>query len=109
MIKLNYINDAYISYLRKFDSIVLENKNEKRPYVGIVCTVNNINYFVPLSSPKNKYLNMKNTKDFHKIGNGKYGIINFNNMIPVNKNDLIKIDIEKERDDAVILFFWKKS
>ena len=71
MIKLYKINGEYIEYLRNFDLKVLENKNGKRPYVGIVYTISEFDYFVPLSSPKNKYLHMSNTKDFHKIDNGR--------------------------------------
>lgn len=40
-------------------------------------------YFAPLSSPKIKHLTLKNTIDLIKIDNGKYGVVNFNNMIPV--------------------------
>ena len=100
MLRLYKINDKYINYLKKFDSKIYENKNAKRPYIGIVYTIpiNEINYFVPLSSPKNKHLYMRNSKDLHKIDGGKLGIVNFNNMIPVDKNDLIEIDIDNEPD-----------
>jgi len=30
---------------------------------------------------------MKNTVDFFKIDDGRLGAVNFNNMIPVNKNN----------------------
>ena len=39
---------------------------------------------------------MKNGKDFRKIGGGKYGAINLNNMIPVPENALIEMDIDME-------------
>ena len=41
---------------------------------------------------------MKNSKDFRKIENGKYGAINFCNMIPVPRNALILKDINNELD-----------
>lgn len=41
---------------------------------------------------------MKNGKDFRKIQGGKYGAINFNNMIPVPDAALILIDINNEPD-----------
>ena len=36
---------------------------------------------------------MKNTFDFFKIKNGELGAINFNNMIPVTKDNYIEIDL----------------
>lgn len=37
----------------------------------------------PLSSPKEKHKNMKNSIDFLKLDEEKQGKINFNNMIPI--------------------------
>ena len=48
-------------------------------------------YFAPLSSPKTKHLHMKEQVDFIKIAEGKYGVINFNNMIPINNIDNYEI------------------
>ena len=98
MLKLYLVQDDYIEYLRKFEHKVLDNKYSNRPYVGVVCVVNSINYYVPLASPKPKHLTMKNTKDFHKIAQGKYGALNFNNMIPVVNSALIPLNISSERD-----------
>jgi protein AbiQ len=81
--RLYNVKNDYIDYLRKFESKVLFNKNEKRPYVGVVHAIGDTNFYVPLSSPKAKFASMKNAKDFHKIAGGKYGIINFNKMIPI--------------------------
>lgn len=49
-------------------------------------------YIAPLGSLKPKHLTMKNNIDFIKIDNGKLGVINLNNMIPVNKNVMIMED-----------------
>lgn len=87
------VDDNYISYLHSIDNKVLENKFEKRPYVGFVYLIDTYNYFIPLSSPKSKHLNMKNTLDFHKIDGGNYGALNINNMIPIREEFLIDIDI----------------
>ncbi len=35
---------------------------------------------------------MKNTIDFYKIDQGKLGVINFNNMIPVRDKYIIKVN-----------------
>ena len=97
--KFYHIKDTYINFLRKYDEKVPENKNESRPYVGIVLTIGDIEYYAPFSSPKPKHKKMRNTKDFRKIGGGLYGAINFNNMIPVVESALIYIDI-KSIDDV---------
>jgi len=97
--RLYNVKNDYINYLRGFEPKVLFNKDEKRPYVGVVHTINNTAFYVPLSSPKAKFSFMKNSKDFHKIAGGKYGAINFNKMIPVDKNSLIEMDINNEPDE----------
>lgn len=38
---------------------------------------------------------MKPTLDFLKIDGGKLGAINFNNMLPVTDNNIIKLDLNK--------------
>lgn len=94
-----YVKDAYIEYLRKYDSKVATNKEETRPYVGVVLEIGKMKYYAPFTSPKPKHKKMKNGKDFRKINHGKYGAINFNNMIPVIDETLIKIDIDGIQDE----------
>lgn len=88
-LKLVRVDSKYCDYLRKFDGRVAYNKNSKelRPFVGILFNIDSCEYFAPLSSPKAKHLTMKNTLDFFKIDGGKLGAVNFNNMIPVSKNN----------------------
>ena len=92
--KIALINSDYCDYLRKFDDRVTYNFGAKkvRPYIGILIRVNNMEYFAPLSSPKEKHRTMKNRIDFIKIQDGDYGAINFNNMIPVTKDNYKLID-----------------
>ena len=97
--KVYRVKDDYITYLRTKEERVLKNKNERRPYVGVVLTINDLNYYVPLSSPKKKHKTMKNAKDFHKIANGKYGAINFNKIIPVPAECIISFRFEDEEDE----------
>ena len=89
------VKSSYCDYLRQFDEKVSYNSNnkDKRPFVGILLEIKNIKYFAPLSSPKPKYLKMKNKIDFYKIKEGKLGAINFNNMIPIPETEYIYIDI----------------
>ena len=96
--KFYHIKDGFIAFLRQFDTKVCDNKNESRPYVGVVLEIGGIKYYAPFSSPKAKHKSMKNGKDFRKINNGIYGAINFNNMIPVVDSALIEIDINNIAD-----------
>ena len=96
--KFYHIKEDFIAFLRQFDSKVAENKNQSRPYVGVVLEINSVKYYAPFSSPKQKHKKMKNGKDFRKINNGMYGAINFNNMIPVLDSALIEIDIANISD-----------
>ena len=93
------VKSDYCDYLRNFDNRVAYNKNEKelRPFVGILFKINDCEYFAPLSSPKLKHLKMKNTMDFFKIDNGKLGAINFNNMIPVKKENYELVYFTKDK------------
>lgn len=91
-IKIYYISERYTQYLRKFDKNVAFNKKTTRPYVGIVYTYNNHNYFAPLSSPKPKHRTI-NPKaiDIYKIKEGELGVININNMIPTPIEELTEV------------------
>ena len=92
------VNSEYCDYLRKFDNRVSYNKYEKelRPFIGILFKINSCEYFAPLSSPKEKHKKMKNTVDFFKIKNGELGAVNFNNMIPVDKEYYNVINLNKK-------------
>lgn len=96
--KIVRVNTDYCDYLRNFDSRVMYNMKEKelRPFVGVLFEIDGFEYFAPLSSPKPKHKNMKNTIDFFKIKGGDLGAINFNNMIPVNIENYVLIDLNKE-------------
>ena len=91
-----YRADAlYCDYLRKSDPCVpyTMDQKEARPFIGIVLTLNDYDYYAPLTSPKPKHLHMKNQVDFLKINGGVWGAINFNNMIPIHSDQLEHIDI----------------
>lgn len=65
------INDNYVKYLSQFDKHIAYNKNEKRPYIGVVVIVKEHYYFVPLFSPKQKHKTYKDNLTFFKIVNSK--------------------------------------
>ena len=55
-LKLYFIDNDYIEYLRKFDERVAYNKIPNRPYIGVVYTYNN--FLKPLNlspSPNSAY------------------------------------------------------
>lgn len=97
-IKIVKIDSKYCDYLRKFDNKVTYNAGTKdlRPFIGILFTINKCEYFAPLSSPKEKHLKLKNTIDLLKIDDGKYGVVNFNNMIPVTNKNYVEFDLNKK-------------
>lgn len=100
--KLNFyiIDDNYINYLSQFDKHIAYNKNEKRPYIGVVILVRDHYYFAPLFSPKQKHKTYKDNLTFFKIINNKtkndLGIIRFSDMIPVPQECVYLLDIKNK-------------
>ena len=111
--KLNLysVSDKYIKYLRQFDDRIYDNKEEdrthERKYVGLVLTVNEFNYYIPMSSPKKSdYIDYENkiirndTKTIIRIHNGErlYGTLRISNMIPVPITELEPYILSNEKD-----------
>ena len=111
--KLNLysVSDQYIEYLRQFDNKIYDNKEEirthQRKYVGVVLTVNEFNYYIPMSSPKktdyidiDKKIIRKDTKTIIRIHEGDrlYGTLRISNMIPVPITELEPYTISTETD-----------
>ena len=100
--KLNFyiIDDNYIWYLSQFDKHIAYNKDEKRPYIGVVIIVDGHYYFAPLFSPKQKHKTYKDNLTFFKIVNDKtksdLGIIRFSDMIPVPQESVYLVDIKSK-------------
>ena len=105
-LKIVKVNSQYCDYLRKFDKRVPYNMGYKelRPFIGILFTVGEFEYFAPLSSPKEKHKTLKNTLDLIKIKDGEYGVINFNNMIPVTNNNYVAFDLHKKSKNKSEIF-----
>ena len=99
--KIVKVNSEYCDYLREFDNKVSYNAGSKdlRPFIGVLFMVGKCEYFAPLSSPKPKHKTLKNTLDLIKIADGEYGVINFNNMIPVTSNNYKEFDLNKSSED----------
>lgn len=98
-LRIYRVEEKYIRYLHSIDDKVQYNKNAKRPYVGVVFSFAGFNYFVPMESPKPNHSKIKSGKHILRLKNGEYGILGFNNMIPVHKDALIIFDIAKEPDE----------
>lgn len=96
--KLYCLDKEYVEYLRKNDSRVpslndREHK-ERRPFIVTKIQINSMNYYLPLTSPKEKHKTMRNQIDFQKIDNGELGAINFNNMIPAHNEFAMLLNLE---------------
>lgn len=97
-LRLYRIEDKYIRFLKSRDSRVQDNKDKRRPYVGVVLRVGSYQYFVPLESPKPSHTKIKPGKHILKIQNGQMGLMGFNNMIPAHFSAIQTIDIDAEPD-----------
>ena len=98
-LRIYRVDDKYIKYLHSRDFRVQYNKDARRPYVGVVLRVGHFSYFVPMESPKPNHANIKNGKHIFRLEHGKYGLLGFNNMIPVPRDALIEFDIAAEPDE----------
>ncbi|EAQ3218086.1 type III toxin-antitoxin system ToxN/AbiQ family toxin, partial [Salmonella enterica] len=102
--KFFIVSDRYISYLKKIDAKVPDNYNGKRPFIGIVVTVNGIEYVAPLSSPKPQLERINNSKPSvfkmfsRKDANDFLGVINLNYMIPYLASEVTLLDVDNIQD-----------
>ena len=101
-LKWYVVDNQYVGYLKEFDNKVENiNYNERiKPYIGILITINEINYYVPISSVKEKHYKMNEDMDFIKIMENDriLGVLNLNNMIPIDDEN-VKVLKYKEIDD----------
>lgn len=99
-IKIYEVDASYVDYLSQFAPHLFHNKKagqqNSRKYIGVLITVNSMNYFAPLSSFKPKHHRMQESVDFLKIKD--YAVININNMFPVPDGLFSNVDFSKERN-----------
>lgn len=120
------VDKKYINYLTQFDSRVgyVEYGERLKLHVGILLTIGDFHYYVPISSAKPKHQKMSNSLDFHKLQDEStgylYAVLNINNMIPVPDNCLTQLKYnqvesfrsfsnEKERIDYIYLLQKEKA
>lgn len=112
--KLYSITDKYINYLRKFDDKVYDNKEDKRKvtrkYLGIVLDINQLKYYIPMSSPKksdykNKEIRKSVIPIIRIVSNEEInnipvlkGTLRISNMIPVPDSELVLYEPQKEKN-----------
>ena len=102
-----WIDMKYIRNLHNIDdrifSVSPQVGKEERPFLGIILVCNDRKYCVPLSKPKKKHENMRDKIDFKRIiVDGKLiGVLNFNLMIPVEEEQLHRIDTVIRKHDNV--------
>ena len=111
--RLYSISDDYIEYLRKVFPRVYSNKianrTHTRKYLGVVFKLNNFNYYIPLSSPKDAhdYIILNGKKVIRKdsiivirivVKNTLKGTLQIGTMIPVPDKALIQYNLQDEQD-----------
>lgn len=118
-LELFNVSDKYIAYLRNTEKNVYSNKEGQRThmrkYLGVVLKIENYNYCIPLSSPKNgDYVYVDGIKQIRKSTltiirilsetatgeNELKGTLRISNMIPVPDNELELYDINNESDST---------
>lgn len=107
-LNLYRIDMKYIRNLHHIDqrvsSVSPQIGKQHRIYVGLVVICNQRKYLIPLSHPVEKHKRMKSRADFDKIvdKHGKLiGVLNYNLMIPVEEEQLIRIDIKSREYDSI--------
>ena len=112
--KLYKVDMKYIRNLHNIDdkvfSVSPQTGKDNRVFVGIVIICGIYKYCIPLSSPKEKHIKMKNSMDFSKIEvNGKLlGVLNFNLMIPIEEEQLQLVDTTIFKRDRENIKYYKR-
>ena len=107
-LNLYLIDMKYIRNLHKLDdrvsSVSPQIGKQHRIYVGIVVVCNEKKYLIPLSHPVPKHDKMSPRADFDKIYNKDkklIGVLNYNLMIPVEIQQLIKVNLKTDKNDSI--------
>lgn len=111
-IRICEVDPRYISFLNALDSRVsLEHPGRKaRKFVGVVLDVGGVNYYAPMSSPKPKHSRISSAAlDVYKIDDGKLGVININNMIPVLSCAIVPVNISSISDEKYRLLLENQA
>lgn len=106
-LNLFQIDMKYIRNLHNIDnrvsSVSPQIGKQHRVYVGIVVLCNEKQYLIPLSHPVEKHKKMSPKADFDKIYSKSQkllGVLNYNLMIPVKEQQLIKVNLKISKNDS---------
>ena len=111
------ISDEYVMFLQEYFPNVysnkVENRTHTRKYIGTVMNINEICYYIPMSSPKESDYQVAGPEKVIKksiipiirivVKNSKgekelKGTLRISHMIPVPTSELIEYDIDAEKD-----------
>ena len=97
---MKYVRDLHNADDR-VQSVSPQIHKSNRPFVGIVVVFESHMYCIPLDHPKEKHYKIKNDVDFTRIFDGDriIGVLNFNNMIPVDETVVKKLDVKVSNKD----------
>lgn len=101
MMDMKYVRDLH-NVDDRVQSVSPQIHKSNRPFVGVVVVCDKHKYCIPLDHPKDKHYNMKNDVDFTRIFDGEklIGVLNFNNMIPVEDNLIRLLDVKSGKNDS---------
>ena len=111
-LKFYTVNEDYIDYLSQFDSHVSWNKEQKRPYVGIVLRVENYLYFAPLYSYKVGYDKYKDNPSFIRVQDRKgknVSIIRFLRNVASSRSSNTIIRFQSWRREDIEIYYKQKA
>ncbi|QZE12418.1 type III toxin-antitoxin system ToxN/AbiQ family toxin [Mycoplasma sp. Ms02] len=100
------IYPKYLKYLNKIDSEVFYSEHyelKTKPFLGIIVSLSeNVEYFIPFTSPKNKHENWsKRSKRYMFIFDEKdevIGLLDFRKIIPVKEEFFSELNIDESFD-----------
>ena len=100
-IDMKYIRNLSNKVDKRVYSVSPQSGKQERPFLGVILVCDEHKYCVPLSKPKDKHRLMRDKIDFKKIiHNGEFlGVLNFNFMIPVEDEQIHRIDTKIRRHD----------
>ena len=98
---MKYVRDLHNADDR-VQSISPQIHKNNRPFVGVVVLCGKYKYCIPLDHPKEKHYTMKNDIDFSRIfvSNKLLGVLNFNNMIPVEDCFIQHLNVKISKNDS---------
>lgn len=111
---LYYIDKKLIREMHSVDDKVMsvspQIHKDTRPFIGIIVVLDKKKYCIPLTSPNKSKFNKKSQIDFIKIQDSSVkdehgapktiGILNINNMIPVDETIIKRIDLTLYETDS---------